>query len=123
MNTTDSNSTAAHRRMLKDTNAIREQLRATEAIGDDLLFNAFELGKRMLTARRNPDVAPHIGQVALIRLVSAQQSIVAGANDLFRVHDELNKVGIAVGVMDEPGTTPTSPLAEFQDAEFQTSKA
>ena len=104
--------------MRQDTLAIRDQLRATEALSDELLFNSFELGKRMLTARRNPQVAPHIGQAALMRLVRAQQSMVEGANDLFRVHDEMNKVGIAVGVMDEAGTTPMyEPSAKASEPE------
>lgn len=92
--------------MHADTLAIREQLRATEATSDQLLFDSFELGKRMLTARRNPDVAPHIGQAALMRLTRAQRSILEGQCDIFRVHDEMSKVGVAVGVMDENNTTP-----------------
>ncbi len=102
--------TAAKRRMIKDAQAIRTQLRHTESLGDELMVNAFELGKRLLAARANPDVAPHIGQKAMIRLVSAQQSMVDACNDLFRVHDELSKVGVETGVMDTPGTTPNSAL-------------
>ena len=43
---------------------------------------------------------------ALMRLTRAQRSIVEGQCVIFRVHDEMNKVGLAVGVMDSPGTTP-----------------
>ena len=94
----------------RDAVAIRQSLRATETAGDELLFASFELGKRMLTARRNPGVVPHTGQTAIIRLLDAQRAIVEATNDIFRIHDELGAIGIATGVMDEPGTTPTSAL-------------
>ncbi|RPF72192.1 hypothetical protein [Aurantiacibacter spongiae] len=103
---------SARNHAIRDAASIRQQLRVTEALNDETLFNALELGKRMLTARRNPAVAPHTGQAALIRLVEAQRKILSGSTDLFRVHDELSKVGIEVGVLDENGSTPQSGFSE-----------
>ena len=105
------------RNIRRDTMSIRDQLRATESISDELLLSSAELMKRMITARRNPDVAPHVGQAALIKLTRAQQHLIDGSSDLFRVHDELNKVGLTVGVMDEEGTTPTSGLSANEPAQ------
>ncbi|MGB3794793.1 MAG: hypothetical protein WA957_00625 [Alteraurantiacibacter sp.] len=103
------------RRMFRDSVAIRSQLRTTEALGDEFLGQSFELGKRMLAARSHPDATPHIGQAAIIRLVNAQKAMVDASNHLFRVHDELSKVGVAVGVVDTPGTTPPSALDEIDE--------
>lgn len=106
--------------MIADAQAIKEQLRATEACSDELLFNTFETGKRLLTARRNPDVAPSEGQVALRRLVRAQQSILDAQGDIFRVHSEMNKIGVAVGVMDEDNTTPMGSAGMREEASSTT---
>ena len=102
------------RRIAQDTIAIRSQLRQAEALGDETLLATAELMKRMLVARSNPDVVPHEGQQALVRLVRAQAQIVDGTSNLFRVHNELSKLGIARGLMDEEGSTPQS--AELDDA-------
>lgn len=118
------NKITAPAHMIADARAIKEQLRATEASADELLFNTLELGKRLLTARRNPGVAPSEGQAALVRLSRAISSSVEAQNDLLRVHGEMNKVGMTVGVLDEDGTTPMATFTSASDTaaagEFQT---
>ena len=101
-------SRAAKVRMTHDARSIQDQLRLTKSSADEVLFNSFELGKRMLTARMNPDVPAHLGQAAIIRLTAAQRSMVESATNLFRVHDELSDLAVETGVMDKPGTTPPS---------------
>ncbi|HAG35482.1 MAG TPA: hypothetical protein DCL34_01515 [Erythrobacter sp.] len=97
--------------IVQDAVRIREQLRESEAQSDELLLGTAELMKRMIAARRNPSVKPHAGQVALMRLASAQRKLIASANDIFRVHDELSQLAIETGVADEDGTTPKRPSA------------
>jgi len=97
--------------IVQDAVLIREQLRESEAQSDELLIGTAELMKRMIAARRNPSVEPHAGQVALMRLASAQRKMIASANDIFRVHDELSQLAVETGVADEDGTTPTRPSA------------
>lgn len=92
--------------MLRDAVAIKAELRNAESSSDELLMSTAELMKRMLTARQNPAVAPHAGQAAILRLIAAQQKIAGAASDLYRVHNEMSRAGVAYGVMDEPGTTP-----------------
>lgn len=91
---------------------IARELRDTEAKLDDALFASAKLMQTMITARRNPDVEVHTGQAALIRLSRAQQSIVAGTSDMFRVHDEMLRVNREMGIMDEDDVTAHSGLPE-----------
>lgn len=93
-------------RMRRDASEIRTKLRETEDTSDALLEHTAGLMQAMVRARRTSDVAPHTGQAALMRLIKAQQSIVAGANDLFRVHDELSALGVELMIMDEGDATP-----------------
>lgn len=94
------------RRIAKSATTIRTQLRNAEALADETLVALAELQKTMLKARSNPDVVPHTGQQALIRLARAQSQIVNGMSDLFRVHDEMSKIGVEHGLMDHEGSTP-----------------
>lgn len=98
----------AEQRMRRDAADIRAKLRKAEDHSDALLEQTADLMLAMVRARRAADVAPHTGQSALIRLVRAQQSIIAGANDLFRVHDDLSSLGVEMMIMDEGGATPPS---------------
>lgn len=102
----------AEQRMHRDAANLRITLREAEARSDALLEGTADLMKAMVKARRESAVAPHTGQTAIMRLVRAQQSIVSGANDLFRVHDELNTIGLELAIMDEPNATPPSGLTD-----------
>lgn len=66
----------------------------------------------LVRARAAAGVVPHTGQAALIRLASAQRSIIEGSNDVFRVHDVMSTVGRELGVLDENGSTPSFALGE-----------
>lgn len=102
----------AQHRMIRDAAEIRSTLREAEARSDALLEGTADLMKAMVKARRAAAVAPHTGQAAIMRLVRAQQSIVSGANDLFRVHDELSTIGVEFGILDEPNATPPSGIVD-----------
>lgn len=91
---------------------IARELRETEAKLDDALFASAKLLQTMLTARRNPEVEVHTGQAALMRLVRAQQNIVDGSSDIFRVHDEMLRVNREMAIMDEDDITNPSGLSE-----------
>ena len=96
---------------------IARTLRETEAKMDDALLSAAKLMQELIAARQHPDVEVHTGQKAVIRLVAAQQSIVAGTSNLFRVHDEMLEVNRVMGIMDEKGITdPSGLLDSDQDA-------
>lgn len=95
-------------RMRRDAIDLRSRLREAEDRSDALLEGTADLMKAMVRARRAADVAPHTGQTAIMRLVRAQQSIVSGANDLFRVHDELSSLGVELAILDEGNATPPS---------------
>lgn len=105
-------------RMINDAQSIRKHLRNAEAKSDALLEGTAELMQQMLAARRNPAVAPHTGQHAIMRLIRAQQSIVAGSNELFRVHDELVKVAKTSMMLDQDGSTPPSGISDADAVDF-----
>ncbi|MCP5396284.1 MAG: hypothetical protein H6918_06070 [Sphingomonadaceae bacterium] len=99
-------------RIKKDAISIRHQIRATETLMDEAMLASVELMKRMITARQNPDVCVHEGQKAVMQLMVAQQHIVQGTTDLFRVHDELTSTARTVGILDEPNSTPSTGFTE-----------
>lgn len=106
----------AEQRMRRDAVALKDKMREAEDRSDSLLEGTADLMKAMVKARRSADVPPHMGQTAIMRLVRAQQSIVAGANDLFRVHDELSTIGVELAIMDEGGATPKFASLELASA-------
>lgn len=88
---------------------IRADLAALESIVDAALVAAARLTQSMLTARQGSGVPIHTGQVALMRLQRAQAHLIAGSSDVFRVHDEMARIGQELGMLDDP--TPASGLA------------
>lgn len=100
--------------MTPSTAALRiaRQLRDTESKLDDALLSSAKLMETMIQARQDADVEVHTGQKALIRLVRAQQFIVNGTSDMFRVHDEMVSVNREMGIMDEEGLTAGSGLVD-----------
>ena len=96
---------------------ISRQLRDAELKTDAALLAAADLMSSLVQARALADVAPHKGQQALIRLVRAQQSIIEGSNDIFRVHDVMSGIGQEMGLFDE--STPTDPFKGIDDQSDQ----
>ncbi len=92
---------------------ISRQLHETEKKTDAALLATAELMSSLVQARAVADVTPHTGQQALIRLVRAQQSIIEGSNDIFRVHDVMAGIGKEMGLFDE--STPTDPFKAIDD--------
>lgn len=92
---------------------LRSLIRSAEAKADDALLAKAELLAGCLRARQleNHD-APHLGQKAIIRLVTAIDRDVEAANNLFRTHDELVQVGREMGGRNEE--TPDSGLPDRQ---------
>ena len=99
------------------TARIARQLRDAETKTDAALLAATELMTTLIQARSNPAVAVHTGQRALHRLVRAQQSIIQGSSDIFRVHDEMSAIGREMCLLDESGSTPSSGLLEAEQLE------
>lgn len=94
------------------TARISRQLRETEQAADTAMLKSAELMATLIRARVESEVVVHTGQSALIRLVKAQQLFVDGSSQVFRVHDEMSKIGQEMGLFDEPNSTPPSGLDE-----------
>ena len=92
---------------------LRTDLGALESAIDATLAAAAKLTQSMLTARRESDVPVHTGQIALMRLQRAQAHLIAGSSDVFRVHDEMARIGQEFGMLDDP--TPASGLASADE--------
>lgn len=88
------------------TARIARQLGEAEAAADQAILMAAELMATLVRTRADASVVPHTGQKALIRLAHAQQLFVDGSSDLFRVHDEMSKIGREQSLLDEEGSTP-----------------
>ncbi len=91
---------------------IARELRETEAKFDEALLASSKLMATMILARQIPEVEVNTGQKALIRLVRAQQHIVDGTSNMFRVHDEMLVVNREMAIFDEDGTTRGSGLTD-----------
>ena len=96
------------------TARIARQLRDAESKTDAALLAATELMATLIQARSNPAVSVHTGQRALHRLARAQQSIIEGSSDIFRVHDEMSTIGREMSLLDENGSTPSSGLLDVE---------
>jgi hypothetical protein len=94
---------------------IKETIRSAEGLVDEALSTIAVLKRKIIIARGHPDVTPHEGQKALMRLHRAEQQILAGSNDLFRAHDEMSSIAIR---MDVEHPTGPSGLIESED-EFE----
>jgi hypothetical protein len=80
---------------------IARALGEAESLMDQTLISLANLQAELLEARKHPDVCIHTGQKAIIRLASANQSLVSGQNDLFRVHDVMSSVSREMGIAGE----------------------
>jgi hypothetical protein len=82
----------------------------------------YDLAATMLEARAIEGVPSNTGQIALIRLARAQQNFVDGTSNLFRLHDEMTKVGREVGVFNvDPATgimEEAKPPSGLEDADL-----
>lgn len=83
------------------TMRISTSLREAEEALDQALLKQAELMSAMVTARMATDEKAFTGQEQLMRLVKAQQSITASANDLARVHGGMLEIGREMGVIEE----------------------
>jgi hypothetical protein len=95
---------------------IARSIGQAEAQADDLLISLARLQIDLLTARREADVPVHTGQKAIMRLIAAQDCVVRGQNDVFRIHDSVADIARERGLMDERGLTEGSGLSDFEDA-------
>ena len=93
----------------RDAAMIRQAIRNCEAISDEYQGAMARLKLAMLTARANPEILPHAGQLAFARLSAAEKDAQAASNNLARTHDELSKIAVKMG----PDHLPTheSPMA------------
>lgn len=89
---------------------IRRLLRDAETKADAALQASSALMTTMIDARAIDGVEVNLGQTAIIRLARAQQAFVDGTSGLFRVHDEMVRIGREMGIMDEE--TPASGLSD-----------
>lgn len=94
---------------------IARSLRDAELKTDAALLAASELMSNLLLARQDPELTRHTGQDTLIRLVKAQSSLLQGSTDIFRVHEGVAKIGVELGILDEPEAT--RPLGIAEEAE------
>lgn len=94
----------------KGVEDIRSNIRNAEALSDELLAALATLKIKMIAFRSHPEVEPHAGQKAFIRLQRAEQSLVDAANDLFRTHDELVNAAVRMDV-EHPDFTKGSGLS------------
>jgi hypothetical protein len=95
---------------------IAREIREAEAKFDDALLATSKLMATMILTRQTSDIGVNTGQKAIIRLVRAQQHIVDGTSDMFRVHDELVAVSRELGIMDEDELTTGSGLTDLDVA-------
>ncbi len=80
-------------RILNDAYNLKKLIRESEALADESMIAFARLKQAMLAARQNPNVEVHTGQRALMRLNQAEAQAMAMSTSLFRVHDELSKIG------------------------------
>ncbi len=93
---------------------IRRQIRDAEHKTDEALRAQCALLNEMVNARSNTDVAPTIGQKAVIRINAAQRSLIQSQNNLLRTHDALTEIYREVGLGNEEGATPKTGLDEME---------
>lgn len=94
----------------RDARSIRGAIRQCESLSDEYQMALAKLKISMLSARSNPDIAPHAGQRAFIRLGHVEKALQEASNNLARTHDELSAIAITMG----PDHAPTidSPMAD-----------
>jgi hypothetical protein len=105
-----------NRTIARDAVEIRNEIRKTEAAFDEALMQSAKLMQRMLKGRQNPGVNCDAGQSALAHLAKAQQQIIDGTSDVFRVHSELSKVARDIGMEKDDEDTVVPPPSGYQAA-------
>ena len=91
----------------RDATSIRAAIRECEGLSDELQGALARLKLAMLNARANPDILPHAGQLAFIRLSAVEKDMQNASNNLARTHDELSRLAPAMG----PDHLPTHESA------------
>lgn len=105
-----------NRSIARDAIEIRNEIRKTEAAFDEALLQSSRLLQRMIKGRQNPGIRVDAGQNAIARLLKAQQQIVDGTSDVFRVHSELSQVARDIGMIVDDEDTSNPPQTGYLDA-------
>jgi hypothetical protein len=94
---------------------VSSNLLGAEAALNEAIAKQSELLSSMLAARQHY-AEPFLGQEALMRLLKAQQSLLAAGGDLARVHESLLKIGREKGAVihDCPENKPMRRAREAQ---------
>ena len=104
----------------QDALNIRKLVREAEALSDELLLACARLKQAMVVARQNPEVKVATGQAALLRLAEAESQALSTSSNLFRLHEEMNKVARVQAGFDHGMETETAqdakPVIAMQDA-------
>ena len=83
------------------TMRITSGLREAEAALDQALLKQSQLLTEMIAARLAHEGDAFIGQPEVMRVIKAQQSVTASANDLARVHGGLLEIGREVAFIED----------------------
>ena len=95
--------------MTKDVAQMRltKKMKDAEAALDAALLSQSELFGTMIVSRRDTNSDPLTGHQALLRLVKAQQALLAAGGDLARVHGGLLELARETGILEKcPGDGP-----------------
>lgn len=85
-----------------DAKDIKTLVRNAEALGDEFLSSRATLKIKILAARLNPEVVPHDGRTALLRLAQGERDALSSMTNLFRVHNELSALASTYDVEPPP---------------------
>lgn len=95
---------------------VRDLREAEEAL-DNALLRQSALLTTMIEARRDTEVAPFVGQGALMRLTKSHQGLVTAGTDLARVHSNLLQVqGDVLGYEECPPQAAAGQQTSLQSA-------
>lgn len=99
------------------TMRLSSSIREAETALDEALLKQSQLLTEMVTARLNDDGPAFVGQVEIMRMIKAQQSVTASANDLARVHGGLLEIGREKSLIDDcPEDGPIRKPGAFKAA-------
>lgn len=93
---------------------LRREVTAAEATYDAALLASSAVQQTIIAARAELKIPVHTGQQALLRIQRAQAQLLAAQNELFRVHDELARIGKSMDetMITEDEYTPPSGLSD-----------
>jgi hypothetical protein len=100
-----------------DAAQIRKLIREAEALSDELLVACSRLKQAMVLARQHPEITVATGQRALVRLSDAESQALSVSSNLFRIHAELNKIGVEQAGLDDGDKTDLAPMVAHQAME------